>query len=141
VFATREGTPILISIQNDREWVVLARDVMTDADLAADTRLANNVGRCTHRAEMDGRIARWFATQSKDAAIAGLMRHDIAFGLVSDVAGLAAHPHLREVTVETPGGPVTMPAPAARHPGEPPSFAAVPAVGAHTAAVRREFQA
>ena len=139
VFDTKDGVPILISIQNDREWVVLARDVLADRDLAADTRLANNVGRCTHRFEMDGIIARWFESQPHKAAIDRLMRYDIAFGLVSDVAGLSAHPHLREITVPTPSGPVTLPAPPARHLGEEPEFGPVPAIGAQSVAVREEF--
>ena len=139
VFDTKDDVPILISIQNDREWVVLARDVLADRDLADDSRLVNNVGRCKHRVEMDGIIARWFLSQPHKAAIERLMRYDIAFGLVSDVAGLSAHPHLREVTVPTPSGPVKLPAPPARHLGEEPEFGPVPAIGAQTAAVRAEF--
>src|SRR5215211_3498059 len=40
VFKTRDGADILISIQNDREWRILAKDVMGDAALAADPRFA-----------------------------------------------------------------------------------------------------
>jgi itaconate CoA-transferase len=139
VFDTRDGIPILISIQNDREWIVLARDVMADALLAGDPRLSSNVGRCTHRAEMDSTIARWFKSQPHKAAIERLMAHDIAFGLVSDVAALSTHPHLREVSVGTPNGPVSLPAPPARFDGQDAAFAPVPAAGADTAAVRAEF--
>lgn len=139
VFDTKDGVPVLISIQNDREWVVLARDVMEDPLLAGDPRLANNVGRCTHRAEMDAAIARWFATQPQSTAIEKLMKFDIAFGLVSDVDGLASHPHLREVAVTTRGGTVNLPAPPANWIGEDATFGPVPAIGQHSAAVRQEF--
>ena len=33
------------------------------------------------------------------------------------MAGLSAHPELRRITVETPNGPVTYPAPASRFDG------------------------
>ena len=138
VFDTKDGVPILISIQNDREWVVLARDVLEDALLAGDSRLANNVGRCTHRTEMDATIAKWFASQPYMAAIDKLMTFDIAFGLVSDVDGLSHH--LREVLVSTTGGSVNLPAPPANWIGEEKKiFAPVPAVGEHSPAIRAEF--
>ena len=73
--------------------------------------------------------------------MAVLVARDIAFGRVSDVAGLAAHPHLREVSVSTPGGPVALPAPPARRIGEVATFGPVPAAGAHGAAIRAEFLA
>src|SRR5207344_3445129 len=41
-FRTRDGVDILISIQNDREWRVLAERVMGDAMLAADPNFATN---------------------------------------------------------------------------------------------------
>src|SRR6266852_5607225 len=43
VFKTRDGIDVLISIQNDREWVILARDVMGDAALARDPDFGTNV--------------------------------------------------------------------------------------------------
>ena len=39
------------------------------------------------------------------------------FALLNDMAGLSAHPELRRITVETPNGPVTYPAPASRFDG------------------------
>ena len=40
VFKSKDGADILISIQNDREWRILAADVMGDAALAADPKFA-----------------------------------------------------------------------------------------------------
>src|ERR1700746_906365 len=45
VFSTRDGADILISIQSDREWRVLAKDVLGDAALAADPAFATHVAR------------------------------------------------------------------------------------------------
>src|SRR5204863_1114226 len=62
VFKTRDGADILISIQNDREWRILAADVMGDTALAADAKFASLVDRVKHRAETDGKVTASFAT-------------------------------------------------------------------------------
>ena len=56
-FPTRDGAQILIGIQNDREWRVLAEKVLGDADLAADPDFATNQARVQRRAETDGKVA------------------------------------------------------------------------------------
>ena len=65
---------------------------------------------------------------------------DIAFARVNDCALLSAHPHLRRISVETPTGPVAMPAPAPII-GEARHYGAVPKLGEHTEKVRAEFLA
>jgi formyl-CoA transferase len=59
-FRTRDGVDILISIQNDREWRVLAERVMGDAMLAADADFATNLERVKRRAQTDGLVAKVF---------------------------------------------------------------------------------
>ncbi len=44
VFPTRDGEGILISVQNDREWRVLAEKVLGDAKLAADPDFRHQLG-------------------------------------------------------------------------------------------------
>lgn len=139
VFETKGGAPILISIQNDREWVVLATKILNRPDLAKSPRMATNVARVANRAEMDGIVADNFAARDIDELAAALDGAEIAYGRVNDVLELAQHPHLALTKVETPNGPVDMPAPAARHVGDDTAYAALPALGAHTAAVRAEF--
>src|SRR5262249_7195857 len=56
-FQTKDGADILISIQSDREWRVLAEKVLGDAVLAADPAFATNVERVKRRAETDARVA------------------------------------------------------------------------------------
>src|SRR5260370_880561 len=62
VFKTQDGADILISIQNDREWRILASQVMGDAPLAADPSFATNAERMTRPAETDGQGAPAFLT-------------------------------------------------------------------------------
>src|ERR1044072_3012162 len=55
VFESKDGIPILISIQNDREWRILAEKVMGDTALAADPTFAKLIDRVKHRAETAGK--------------------------------------------------------------------------------------
>jgi itaconate CoA-transferase len=140
VFKTRDGAEVLISIQNDREWVILARDVMGDAALAANADFATNLARVKRRADTDGRVAASFGAMTLDELTQKLARADIAFGRVSDPESLRHHPHLRRITIGSPTGPVSYPAPAALWSGARRRYGAVPALGEHTKKVRREFE-
>jgi len=139
VFKSRDGVDVLISIQSDREWRVLAAEVLSDKALANDPNFASNVERVTRRAETDGRVAAVFGSMDVEPLIAKLAAADIAFARVNDPAGLAQHPHLRRISVRTAGGVTNYPAPAARRAGETRQYGAVPALGEHTDKVRAEF--
>jgi formyl-CoA transferase len=136
VFRTRDGADVLISIQSDREWRVLARDVLWNAALADDPAFATNVERVRRRAETDAQVQAVFGATDVAPLSDRLAAADIAFARVSDMAALAAHPHLRRITVATPSGPVSYPAPPR---GRSEGYGAVPALGEHSEKVRREF--
>jgi itaconate CoA-transferase len=138
MFKSKDGVDILISIQNDREWRILAEKVMGDAALAAHPKFARLVDRVKHRAETDGKVAAAFATMDVGTLSKKLGAADIAFARVNDVAGLIAHPHLRRINVDTPHGPVSYPAPAPIR-DEARSYGRSPALGEHTEKVRKEF--
>jgi formyl-CoA transferase len=128
VFRTHDGQDILISIQSDREWRNLARVFLQDESLGTDPRFATNVARVTNRTQTDALVAKAFARRDKDDAIAALLQADVALATVNDMAGLSDHPHLRRITVDTPNGPVSFPAPAARVAGEDRAYGPVPAL-------------
>jgi len=138
-FRSRDGIAILISIQSDREWRVLAEKVLGDAALAADPAFATNVERVKRRSETDGRVAAVFGAFDADALEQKLGLADIAFARVNGPAELSRHPHLRRIEIGTPSGPVAYPAPAAQHFGLSRHYGAVPALGEHTEKVRVEF--
>lgn len=131
VFATGDGAEILISIQSDREWAKFADLFLGRPEAARDDRFATNVARVRNRAETDALVGGIFAGLTKAEAEAGLIAADVAFASVNDMAGLSEHPHLRRITVESPGGAVSFPAPAPRFIGEDRSYGAVPAIGEH----------
>jgi itaconate CoA-transferase len=139
VFKSKEGIDILISVQNDREWRVLAERVLDDPRLAADPDFATVAQRTARRSETDGRVAQVFSATEAEPLIAKLEAAGIAFALVNDVAGLARHPHLRRISVDTPTGPASYPAPATIWAGEIRRYGRVPALGEHTEMVREEF--
>jgi crotonobetainyl-CoA:carnitine CoA-transferase CaiB-like acyl-CoA transferase len=128
VFQPKSGAPILISIQSDREWVKLCEDFIGDASLSADPRFATNVARVKNRAETDAIVSDAFARFAAVEAIAVLSKANIALASVNDMAGLSAHRHLRRITVDSPNGPVSFPAPAATFADEVRSYGPVPAL-------------
>jgi crotonobetainyl-CoA:carnitine CoA-transferase CaiB-like acyl-CoA transferase len=132
VFPTRDGAQILISIQSDREWRKFCAEALDAPDMGEDPRFATNIARVRNRAETDGAVARAFSRLSRDEAIAALTRADTAFAELNDMAALSRHPHLRRITVETPKGPVALPAPAPIVRGETRVYGAAPALGAQT---------
>jgi formyl-CoA transferase len=138
-FRSRDGIDILISIQSDREWRALAEKVLGDAALAADPNFATNVERVKRRTQTDGRVAATFGACDAEAIEQKLTAADIAFARVNSPSDLSRHPHLRRITVGTPSGPVSYPAPATRNPATDRRYGPVPAIGEHTEKVRAEF--
>ena len=138
-FRSRDGVDILISIQSDREWRILAEKVLGDAALAADPNFATNVERVKRRTETDGRAAAVFAAHDADALEQKLAAADIAFARVNTPADLSRHPHLRRITIGTPSGPVSYPAPTEQRASSTRRYGPVPAIGEHTEKVRAEF--
>jgi formyl-CoA transferase len=140
-FRSRDGVAILISIQSDREWRLLADRVLGDAALAADPAFATNVERVKRRAQTDGRVAAVFGSLDADTLEQKLAAADIAFARVNGPADLSRHPHLRRITVGTPSGPVSYPAPAEQRGAAARRYGPVSALGEHTGKVRAEFMA
>jgi len=129
VFETKDGQQVLISIQSEREWVKFCAEFLRDAAIPKDERFASNVARVANRAATDALVAAVFASLTEAEARGRLIAADTAFAAVNDMAGLSAHPHLRRITVETPNGPVSYPAPAPLVIGEARRYGAVPGIG------------
>ncbi|MBT6122219.1 MAG: CoA transferase [Candidatus Puniceispirillum sp.] len=134
-----DGQVILISIQNEREWVRLCQVVLEDASIARDDRFASNIARVEHRVVLDAIILSAFAKHDSDALIKLLATADIAYGRLNSLDQLANHPQARFVTVKTSEGDLEILAPGAIVSGESHHFGAVPALGEHDNALRDEF--
>ncbi len=141
-FPSADGTPVLISIQNDREWQRFCAEVLGQPGLATDPAFATNVQRVANRARMDAIIREGFARHGTEALCARLLAAGIAFARVNSVAEFSRHPQLRRVRVETPAGEIALPAPPPIVDGiRAPALGPVPALDAHGAAIRKEFGA
>jgi len=139
VFKSRDGADILIAIQNDREWRVLAEKVLGDAALGSNPKFATNPKRVENRVETDAKVAADFARHDVEALMKKLESADIAFARVNDWDLLSKHPHLRRITVGAPSGPVSMPAPAPLRSEQERTYGPIPALGEHTERIKAEF--
>jgi crotonobetainyl-CoA:carnitine CoA-transferase CaiB-like acyl-CoA transferase len=138
-FAT-DGAPVLISIQNEREWVRLCEDVLHDPQLAVKLEFASNNARVANRALLDATVAKAFLAMPRAELIDRLNGAGIAYGSINDLDGLSSHPALRRVPLAGIPG-VEMVASPVRKSGGDDSLGPVPAIGAQSAAIRAEFSA
>jgi itaconate CoA-transferase len=134
-YPTADGHEIVLGIQNDREWVRLAVDVLRRPDLVEDPDYATNVARVRNREKVDAVVGAAMAELTVDAAVAALDAAHIANARLNTVADLLEHPQLvardRWRTVATPAGAVRALRSAVEPAGEAP-MGAVPALGEHT---------
>lgn len=140
-FDTADGVAVLISIQNEREWVAFCTGFLDQPGLPQRAGYESNTARVANRTTVDAHIAAAFAGLTRDQAATRLRAAGTAFGFVNDVAAFARHPALRRITVQTPAGPVEAAAPPVLWDDGPADFGPVPAIGAHSAAIRAEFTA
>ena len=138
-FATADDSLVLIAIQNEREWAGFCARFMGEPDLPSRPGFENNVARVANRALVDGHIGAVFAGLTRDQAAARLRGANTAYGFVNDVAALARHPALRRMVIETPVGPISVASPPVILSDGPRDYGPVPAIGEHSAAIRREF--
>lgn len=140
-FACADGKALLIAVQNEREWQRLCADVLGRPELAAAEGFAGNAARVANRAAVDGLVAAAFAERAREEVIALLAAAGIAYGRLSDLDDLEAHPQNRFIQVATENGPVELLAPGAVVAGRSERYGAVPALDEHGAALRAEFAA
>lgn len=138
-FGLAGGGQVLISIQNEREWVAFCREVMRDEGFAKDERFASNLVRVRNRQALDKAIGEVFAQLDRGAITARLNAAGTAYGFVNEVGDFARHPALRRITVATPGGEVSYAAPPVLWAEGERGYGPVPAIGQHSAAIRAEF--
>jgi crotonobetainyl-CoA:carnitine CoA-transferase CaiB-like acyl-CoA transferase len=141
VYETADSRLLLISIQNEPEWQRLCAEALGIPELAGDPRFASNEARVANRPDLEAKLAERFTSLSFKTATRRLDRAGIAFAALNEVAGLSEHPALRRGRVKTPSGEVDLPMPPARDTGSGlrPDLGEVPALGADSEAIRREF--
>ena len=130
---------LLISIQNEREWLRLCGDVLDQPDLPQNPQFDSNVHRVENRASLDAIMNGVFSQYSIDEIAEKLQAAQIAFGRLNDMDAFAQHPQNRFVSVRTSAGDVQLLSPGAIVNGILPRLGDVPDLGQHSAAIRAEF--
>jgi itaconate CoA-transferase len=138
VFVAGDGKALVLSIQNEREWVKFCAGFLTRPELAGDPRFCDNRRRLENRPALDALVQDVIGGADRASIGARLKAADIAFGNLNSVADFAGHPHLRRMSVPTPEGEVLLAPPPGRAKDAAPARP-VPALGQHTEALRREF--
>ena len=138
-FKVRGGGELLVAVQNEREWVRFAADVLGKPELASHENFNSNEKRVENQQALDEEINAVFSTLERDEVEARLREHKIAYGAINTVKEVSKHPALRRVDVPTPSGPVSIVAPPVQVEGQPARIGHVPQLGEHTAAIRAEF--
>lgn len=135
--------PVVVGIQNDREWARLAEHVLKRPELVMDRAYATNVARAGRREEVDQMVAVACAGFYARELTELLDRIGIACAQVNDLAAVATHPQLveRERWVETPTpvGSVQTMRQVITERGKTYPVRAVPALGEHTRRVLAEL--
>ena len=130
---------LLISIQNEREWLRLCSDVLDQPDLLQNPQFDSNVHRVENRASLDAIMNGVFSQYSTDEIAEKLQAAQIAFGRLNDMDVFTQHPQNRFVSVRTSAGDVQLLSPGAIVNGILPRLGDVPDLGQHSAAIRAEF--
>jgi crotonobetainyl-CoA:carnitine CoA-transferase CaiB-like acyl-CoA transferase len=138
-YVCQDGKAVLFSIQNETEWRSLCAEVLGRPELAGDPRFATNPLRVANRPALDAILDEVFSAAPREAIITRLERARIAYGRVSTLEDLKAHPQNRTTEVDTPAGPVRMLAPGMIFDGKLPELGPVPRIGEHTDAIKAEF--
>ena len=84
-------------------------------------------------------VAGVFSNAPRESVIDRLTAAGIAFGRLTDLEDLTAHPQNRFITVQSDGGEIELMAPGSVTRGETASYGPVPALGQHSDAIRAEF--
>ncbi|MFW2357264.1 CaiB/BaiF CoA transferase family protein [Hydrogenophaga sp.] len=138
-FTCADGRDILVSIQNEREWVDFCREVLKRPDLPADPRFRTNAVRVANRSVVDGTVAEVFAGMTSAQAIDRLTTAKTAFGSVNSVQDLITHPQLRIRRMRVNGHMAEVPALPWITEWDDERYKDAPALDAHGAALRSEF--
>ena len=143
IFVTGDGSTVMLSIQNEREWIRFCQEVLEQPDLAQEPRFATNSQRVIHRAELQAVIEAVFGRFTVDAVMDRLETAQIANAQSRTIFQLLDHPQLqarnRWQTVATPLGSLPALLPAVTMEGVTPVCTPIPAIGQHTSAILQEL--
>ena len=138
VFECADKKPLLISIQNEAEWQRLCA-ALGNADLPEKTGYRTNVERLENRNAVDGFVGEVFGANTREQMIEKLDDARIAYGRLSDLDDLVAHPQNNWISVDAGDGEISILSPAAIVAGQTTKYGRVPDLDEHGEQLRSEF--
>jgi crotonobetainyl-CoA:carnitine CoA-transferase CaiB-like acyl-CoA transferase len=142
-FRAGDGHDVVLSVQNEREWVRFCAQVLDRPDVAQDPRFSSGSLRVEHRHDLEALVDEVFGNLTVDELEGRLAGAGIAHARRRELPEVAEHPQLaqrdRWVEVGSPVGPVRALRPPLIRPGQPAAMGPVPALGEHTAAILAEL--
>ncbi|MEH6546798.1 MAG: CaiB/BaiF CoA-transferase family protein [Sneathiella sp.] len=138
-YETKEGGPIVISIQNQTEWKNLCDQVLRKSELCDDPRFVTNENRVKNRTELNQEVSAVFGAHTRNEMTTRLSDARIAFGSLNSVADLSSHPQIERMSVDSPSGPVNLVASPVQFAGASPTYKPIPGLGEHSQKIRNEF--
>ena len=138
-FTAGDGTEVVLSIQNEREWAAFCAGVLRRTELATDPRFDTGARRVANRPALHTEIEVALAGVTGEELVARLSAARVAYARRREVGEVLEHPQLhgRWTTVGSPAGPLRALPPPIGFAGRPPRMGPVPAVGEHTEAILR----
>lgn len=148
LFETGDGQSVMLGIQNEREWVNFCTGVLSQPELATDSRFASNSLRTRNRDELKAIICEAFSRFTAEEIIDRLEKAAIANANVNNMGDVWKHGQLkarnRWSEVQTPVGAVQALLPpgstkTAEKDGYVAQMGSVPKVGEHNEAILAEL--
>ncbi len=138
-----DGTAVVLSVQNEREWLQFCAVVLQRPDLATASEFASQADRVANRSDLDAEIETVLTGLDGTELVRRLEAAGIANARQRDLADVIEHPQLvareRWVPVDTPAGVVQALRPPIEWAGVMPRMDAVPDIGQHTSSVLDEL--
>ena len=109
-FTCGDGRELVLSIQNEREWLNFCTAFMQDASVATDARYVTNDLRVKNREALEAQVQAVFAALTYAQAVARLTTAQTAYGAINSVQDLIHHPQLRTKAMQVNGQTALIPA-------------------------------
>lgn len=142
-FPASPGETVMLGLQNEREWALFCKHVISVPELVNDPRFNSNAQRSTNRDVLRSIIAEKFEALGTTAVIQRLDESSIANAKVNNMQQVWEHPQLiareRWVEVDSPTGSIPALLPPGANKAYQPRMDAIPALGQHTESLLQEL--
>ena len=130
-FTCSEGREVVLSVQNEREWLTFCKVVMDDESIAVDPRFVGNRARVQNRTVLDEAVQAVFGQLTYAEAVDLLTEAQTAYGAINSVQDLINHPQLRTREMKVGGRSVQVPASAFVTEWDDSAYRPLPAIDEH----------